>query len=534
MHSLFDRKKTQLNRKKALHPAPALILIFTLLLSLMPVSLLGPLTAFAEEIPSIEIPGYEGGIKDPRIYREMVFITGEPVLVEGDITISDRAGRVTYTYRNLSNREGTVTLTRNVTLDRVITENGSDQKTETYQLTRFRETVTANGVTYQSDERSNQWSQSTVYHAKPAATYFAGNWDGRKHYTINGNQGRIIVETRGNRVGYDHQWSTIDTQTLIHYIDYEAENGNDTIRWQGTAQVQVSHNRTITPQYEVNIPTLISFRGAYRLTEQEENVLKYAFDLPRFNGDGTPARQRNLGTGSFTLDTNPTNQMLHIPEMRDIGGHYAEEAIRFLGSLNAFPATVATFGPDLPVSRAEFARALTVALGYVNEATVQERRPSFQRADRQQTLFTDVGPDHPYRTYIETAYNKGLMAGVDIEHYIPLGMAPRPESANIQFRPDATITRAEAMTILVKALGFEHLAPLQQYGTGYIDDTAIPLWARNAAYLSRELGLVQDVAGYFQPHRELTKADTAILINDFIDYLRTQLRYDYRERVLNY
>ena len=548
MHSFFHRnqilqQKTHKQRalkQRTLYAAPALILTFALLLSLMPATIpdtpftATPLTAHAEEIPSLEIPGYEGGIKDPRIYREMVFITGEPLLLEGDITISDRAGRVTYNYRNLTNREGTVTLTRNVTLERVVTENGSDQKTETYQLTRFRETITANGVTYQSDERSNQWSQSTVFHAKPAATYFAGNWDGRKYYTLNGNQGRVIVETRGSRVGYDQHWSTIDTQTLIHYIDYERTNGNDTVRWQGTAQVQVSHNRTITPHYEINIPTQISFRGAYRLTEAEENVLKYAHDLPRLDDNGQLLAGRNLGTGSFTLDTSPTNQMLHIPEMRDVGGHYAEEAIRFLGSLNAFPATATTFGPDLPVSRGEFARALTVVLGYVNEATVPERRPSFQRVDRQETLFTDVSLDHPYYTYIETAYTKGLMAGVDIEHFIPYGTEPLPRSANIHFRPDTTITRAEAMTILIKALGFEHLAPLQQYGTGYIDDAAIPLWARNAAYLSRELGLVQDVAGYFQPHRELTKADTAILLNDFIDYLRTRLRYDYRERVLNY
>ena len=493
-----------------------------------------PLTAFGTTFSNLEIPGYEGGIQDPRIYREMVFITGEPVLLEGDIAITDRAGRVTYNYRNMTNREGTVTMTRNVTLERDITENGNDQKTETFRLTRFRETITAEGATYQSDERSNQWSQSTVFHAKPAATYFAGNWDGRKYYTINGTEGRVIVETRGSRVGYDQHWSTIDTQTLVHYIDYETGTGNDQIRWQGTAQVQVSHNRTISPHFELNIPTQISFRGAYRLTEQEENVLKYAYDLPRFNGNGGATSQRNLGTGSFTLDTNPTNQMQHIPEMRDINGHYAEEAIRFLSSVGAFPTSTTTFGPDLPVSRAEFARALTVSLGYVNEATVPERRSSFQRADRQQTLFTDVGQDHPYRTYIETAYTKGLMAGVDVDLFIPLGTEPRPESTNVRFYPDATITRAEAMTILIKALGFEHLAPIQQYGTGYLDDTAIPLWARNAAYLSRELGLVRDVSGYFQPQREMTKADTAILLNDFIDYLRTQLRYDYRERVLNY
>ncbi|SDY99682.1 S-layer homology domain-containing protein [Tindallia californiensis] len=498
---------------------PPMHLSLALTMVILIVALLAtPLTAFAEE-PSFQTPGFEGGVQDPRIYREMIFITGQPVLLEGELTISDRGGRVTYNYRNLSSADGEITMTRNVTMEKTLRENGGDQKTETYELTRFRETINANDNTYQSDERDNQWSKSSVYHAKPAATYFAGNWDGRKYYHINGDEGRVIVETRGNRVGYDQQWSSIDTQTLIHYIDYEHTNGEEEpLRWQGTAQVQAAHNRTVSPHYQDNAPTQISFRGAYRLTEQEENVLKVSYDLPRFSADGIPNRQRNLGTDSFTLDSNPTNEMLSIPQMRDTNGHGAEEPIRFLASLNAFPAQVETFGPDLPISRAEFARALTVATGHAEQKHEPERRPSFQRATREETLFADVGEEHPYRPYIESAYHNNLMAGVDQN----------------RFDPDGTITRAEAVTILIKALGFQHLAPIQQYGTGYLDDAQIPLWARDAAYLAGELGLITDQSGYFQPQRQLTKADTAILLNDFIDYLRQDLRYDYRERILNF
>lgn len=508
---------------KHLSPAFLTFILTTALITALTTALItallsAPLTAFAEE-PSFQTPGFEGGIKDPRIYREMIFITGEPVLLEGDLTISDRGGRVTYNYRNLTSPDGEITMTRNVTMEKVIRDNGGDQKTETYELTRFRETITANGNTYQSDERDNQWSKSSVYHSKPAATYFAGNWDGRKYYNINGDEGRVIVETRGNRVGYDQQWSSIDTQTLIHYIDYEHTNGDDDpVRWQGTAQVQASHNRTVNPYYQANEPTLISFRGAYRLTEHEENVLKFSYDLPRFDGDGNPNRQRNLGADSFTLDSNPTNEMLNIPEMRDTNGHAAEEPIRFLASLNAFPAQAETFGPDLPVTRAEFARALTVATGHAEQNHEPERRPSFQRATREETLFADVGQDHPYRPYIEAAYHNKLMNGVDQN----------------RFDPDATITRKEAITILIRALGFEHLAPIQQYSTGYLDDAQIPLWAKDSAYIASELGLVSDQNGYFQPRRQLTKADTAVLLNDFIDYLRQDLRYDYRERILNF
>ncbi len=57
----------------------ALILILTLFL---------PTITFAVEIP----PGYEGGIKNENNYKEIIFITGEPIEMEGTLTIKDNSG----------------------------------------------------------------------------------------------------------------------------------------------------------------------------------------------------------------------------------------------------------------------------------------------------------------------------------------------------------------------------------------------------------------------------------------------------------
>ena len=469
---------------------------------------------------ALEIPGYEGGVQNESKYKEVIFITGEPVILEGEITISDKSNRITYNYKNMRNKDGTVTMTRNVTLDKEIISNGNGQKQEILTLSRFRETINANGVRYEASEKQYPWSQSTIYHEKPGVTYFAGNWDGRKTYTINRNQGTVQVQTQGTIVGYDQNWGATQTQTINHFIEYEklGTDEEEPITWQGTVDVNVVHNRTKDHHYEVNDPTQISFRGGYLLTEKEENIVKYEYNLPRLTEDGEVMRGRNSGSGSFTLDTNPENKRLTIPAMRDIAGHWAERDIHFLASLEALQPDNINFGPDLPMSRGEFARALGVTMAIQKEEQPTVRRSRRNRQEEEPPVFVDVPAQNPHQEYIEAVYHRGVMKGVGEDHFLP----------------NEGITKAEAAVSIIKALGFEGLAPIQQYNTGYLDNSSIPLWAKDAVYLSKELNIFPDSNGYFQPNRNLTKAETAEIIANLVNYLQRDIRYDYRERILNY
>jgi hypothetical protein len=47
--------------------------------------LLSPMTSFA-----INIPGYEGGIQNESIYKEVIFVTGEPIVLEGTLEIKTK------------------------------------------------------------------------------------------------------------------------------------------------------------------------------------------------------------------------------------------------------------------------------------------------------------------------------------------------------------------------------------------------------------------------------------------------------------
>ena len=101
-----------------------------------------------------------------------------------------------------------------------------------------------------------------------------------------------------------------------------------------------------------------------------------------------------------------------------------------------------------------------------------------------------------------------------------------------RFAPDRPITRAEGVSILIRLLGFQNLAPIQNYSTGYIDDEKIPKWSKDFVYVAKELGIINR-EGYFYPSRPLTKGECATLLVNFIEYLQDDLRYDYRENILN-
>ncbi|SCX77826.1 S-layer homology domain-containing protein [Alkaliphilus peptidifermentans] len=466
----------------------------------------------------LEIPGYEGGIKNEMTYMEVIFITGEPIIMEGtlDIRITERNQRGTerYSYR-LENTDKDAKLTRTVNLSTNIVEKDG-QRQEVYSVTSYKETIEVAGVKYDTDQKSSQWSKSNISEMKPGVTYFAGNWDGRKIYTVNNNGGKVTVETRGDVVGYHQYWGTTENQTIEHFIRFEG-TGDDAVKWQGTARVEAVHNRTRDYSYESNAPTQISFRGGFLMTQQEENVLKVSYDLPRLGDDGSLKSQRNVGVNSYSIDTNPINERLTIPSMRDVSGHGAESDILLLASLGAVPSNTTNFGPSLPISRGDFARFITVAMGIPVEEE-ETRSRSVQSKDTK-ALFVDVNNSDPNFKYIKAITDNGVMHG----------------TGEGRFYPNRSVTKAEIAAILVRLLGFESLAPIQSYSTGYKDDSQIPTWAKDAVYITSQLELIDGTSdNYFQPNRDITKAEVATILTNLIHYLQKELRYDYRESIINF
>lgn len=101
------------------------------------------------------------------------------------------------------------------------------------------------------------------------------------------------------------------------------------------------------------------------------------------------------------------------------------------------------FNPDNTITRAEFAAVVCRALGLENSAN----------SAKGATIFTDVAADHWATGYINLASQQGIING----------------KGNGIFDPEGNVTFAEAVKMLVVAIGYEPMAKQRgAYPTGYL------------------------------------------------------------------
>ena len=117
------------------------------------------------------IPGYEGGIMNENTYKEVIFITGEPIVMEGtidiDIKINEKKNTIDerYTYK-LQNPLKNAKLTRTIRIVGTLSDN-DNQTVTTRTIERFKETIDIGKTRYEARNEDYQWNQSTVVHKKP-------------------------------------------------------------------------------------------------------------------------------------------------------------------------------------------------------------------------------------------------------------------------------------------------------------------------------------------------------------------------------
>lgn len=469
------------------------------------------------------VPGYEGGISNEYQYREIIFITGRPVEVWGELKISEsrRRDKITTRYSyTLENPQEDVKVSRSFTFStRLEKKEDIGQTVATTVMDRASETISIAGDKYKLEDYI--FNKSTVTHNKPVADFYSGNWESKKVYTINRNEGTVIVRSMGEVVGYKNYWSSTETQQVYSTISYErtVEDGEEasTLSWEGEVSCNVSVKDSREISYVENQPVQISFRGSYLQTGSRESVALYQYDLPRFGENGALEEgNRNKGSRALVLETVPTQKRLLIPELLDVAGHWAEDDIKKLYSLEILDAGSRYFGPGLPMLRKDFAKAVTRIAGLLEEEQEEEGEEEGQTAS---PVFEDVPEDSTDYKYIKEVYDRGII----------MGTAPR------QFSPYGKLTRVQAITIIIRSLGFESLAPTPGYSTGFVDDDQIPYWARDAVYAAKEIGLVRgDTYGYLHPNEVMTRAEAAAFLSRFMRYLQRDIAKDYRERILHY
>lgn len=200
----------------------------------------------------------------------------------------------------------------------------------------------------------------------------------------------------------------------------------------------------------------------------------------------------NVSTGmSPTME--PADITAEIPPIfSDLDdANWATDAILSLYNLKIINGyTDGSFRPNHSITRAEFLKMATVALGAEIQDEVSE------------SVFLDIDINEWCAPYIEAAYSLGMINGYD----------------SGEFRPDAKISREEAVTIICRGceaigvelrdirlnINFADENMISDYAVGYVDKL----------YMA---GVINgDQNGFMKPLDEMSRAETAQIIYNVI------------------
>ncbi len=475
------------------------------------------------------LPDFAGGVNNEYEYQEVVFLSGEPVKFIGTVKVTEKEKEtektIKYTF-DLAPADPEIDGKFSRKMSYTVTYDKKDSKNQTIadvELTSYKETITVGEQQFKLEDC--QFSKSDIIDNQPASDYYNGTLTCRKYYSINGEEGKLIVDLSGGTVGYENFWGSTDTQILNYYLKSYAGiigTGDDyasTPAWEGSVDFEVSDSQIKSLRYQGNDAHLSSFSGGWAKITDQDMFSKYTYDLPNIN-EGTVGTGRNRGTGELASSCMPLVERLMVPKFRDTAGHWAEDAINQLYSLDVYDDQTQFFAPDTLATRKEFVVAVVKACD-IRVDPLSAKKSSRKKTTAEVSPFTDLDTTDPSYTYIKDAVTKGIVSGV----------------TSTRFMPDASMTRAEAITIIIRALGFESLAPNPGYSLNgvFADAEDIPVWAYDSTYVANEIGLLSgDDYGRINPNQELTRAESATLLVSFLDFLRADLQKDYRDDIIVY
>nr|ABZ80916.1 xylanase 10A [Paenibacillus curdlanolyticus] len=210
------------------------------------------------------------------------------------------------------------------------------------------------------------------------------------------------------------------------------------------------------------------------------------------NNDNTDNTDDTGNTGN-TGDTGYKSKFSDVPS-----NHYAAGAIGRLADLGIIKGVTGdTFAPKADVKRSELVLMITRALG-------------LETIDGADTGFKDVPSSRSDAGAIAAAVQAGLVNG-----------------ANGKFRPSDSMTREEAVVVLMRAFRYAletlnlDISKLPMSGAeAFKDQGSISKWASDDIETAVILGFVTgDTSGKFRPQSTISRAETAVLIDRMITAL---------------
>ncbi|MCL2839677.1 MAG: S-layer homology domain-containing protein [Defluviitaleaceae bacterium] len=445
-------------------------------------------------------------------YREVIFLSGRPELFEGILEIragapdpNSQAGTFTIEHRVRphAGADASETSINRTMIFTVSYRRVGSQILKTYEVNpaTWRETIsTAAGDTFTLDHARSSFVTAIIEDQTPGVSYYRGNVSARMFFTGSAN-GTTIVEQVGTINGFTSAWSATET----HRMDFAITNDN----WALTYQIRPSVTVNKVLQFESNEPFAISFEGNFMELHQSFAGLRYdIFIRPQFMWDEPLF-------GSHSLETFNVFEQLFAPDLSFMRGHPAEDDIHRLFAMEILTGEPQFFIPEQGITRGQFMTALARAI----KLPVQEvTQPRGRTAIEPVVLFNDVNSDRPEFRYIQAIVDAGVAEG--------------REGGSFHF--DYLISRQEAITTIIRALGLTNIGLNPTVVTPFVDSNDIASWAMRDISVANTLGLISpDINGNLHPNRAISNAEAATLLNHLIDYLREGIVRDYADHIVN-
>jgi hypothetical protein len=196
-----------------------------------------------------------------------------------------------------------------------------------------------------------------------------------------------------------------------------------------------------------------------------------------------------LVLSSFLIPTAHASACSH--PFVDVIDHWAEDEICILyreGVIEGYSEK--TFLPDSNVTRAEFLKMVLEYKGYAVYSV-------------QSAAFTDTNPGDWYYQYVTFAHSKGFTSGY----------------SDGSFHPNEPITRAEAVTLVMKEAG------ITAYDTSDIFHTFTDVheddWFAVSVAAATDLDIINGYGdGSFRPDNNITRAESAVVVEHAWESLR--------------
>lgn len=179
-------------------------------------------------------------------------------------------------------------------------------------------------------------------------------------------------------------------------------------------------------------------------------------------------------TGYYGIKTNPD----YFMDMQGLWGQQFVESLYQRAVINGKEDY--TFAPEDSITREEFVKLIVAGFGLEDETAV--------------VSFEDVAQGAWYYPYVASAYQKGIVKGIDAAHF---GVGQK-------------ITREDMVTMISNMLNSEGIS-LDEIN--FHDLHQISGYALNAVKIGQSLGLVSgDDQGYFHPKENATRQEAAKII----------------------